>query len=85
MPTIDEKILNEMLDYVLSLPQQKRTLYLKQLCEENPPLGNKIKELVAYCEVDVPDDFLQPSAISAEMIRQVYSKLKQEKGKDTKN
>ena len=76
MANLDDKKLNEMLDHVLSLEPAEQKKYLEALDQNDPELGRKIKDLITYCEADVPQDFLQPSSISADMIRQVYNKLK---------
>ncbi len=80
MPTPEDELLNKILDKALSLPADKREMYIKEACNSNAELLDKVTKLVAGCEADVPASFLSPSAVSARWIKDVYKKLKGRRG-----
>ena len=75
MPFYDDIQLNKILDHVMTLPKDMRDPYLDEVCEDDDELRIKIEKLIASCDVDVPEEFLQPSPVLTEWIRTIYRKL----------
>ncbi len=80
MPSTDEKQLNRVLDQALALPLNQRAAFLDMACD-NPAMRSKIEQLIASCETEVPEEFLQPPAESKQWIARVYYKLKRDLGR----
>ncbi len=75
MPFPEEVELNEIIDEALALPAHQRQAFLNRACP-NPDLLAKAEKLLESCEVDVPDEFLQPTEQGKAWIESAYKKLK---------
>ena len=70
-----EEVLNELIDEALALPAHQRQAFLNRACP-NPEVLAKAEKLLESCEVEVPDEFLQPTDESKAWIENAYRKLK---------
>lgn len=75
MPFPEEAQLNEILDQALALPAHQRQAFLNRACP-NPEMLAKVQQLLAHCEMDVPETFLQPTNEGKNWIENAYRKLK---------